>query len=66
VETLEPIDKRMRSADASNRTLAAFARPGELVVDDELEDFEGPDAAAFGPLPLGVPCCGGSSSGCPA
>lgn len=54
-KTLEPIDVRVRSADASNRTFVAFAGSAELVFDDELEEFDGPDAAAFGSAPLGVP-----------
>jgi hypothetical protein len=54
-EMLTPLDARVKSAAPSNRTLVAFARSSELVFDDELEEFDGPDAAATGLLPLGLP-----------
>ena len=54
-EMLAPIDARVRFANASGRTLVAFSRTEGGVFDDELEEFDGQDAATTGPLPLGLP-----------
>lgn len=52
---LEPVDERVYTANVVDRTLVAFVREGRLDFSDELDDCSAPDAASFGPLPLGVP-----------